>query len=76
MIILKKILIGFIWIVIFLALIVLELCIIPDNVLIWLSNHLHILWDMIFLCGPGILAAVVCYYIAPYILKKPKVDKD
>ncbi len=72
----KKMLIGFIWIVIFLALIVLELCIIPDNVLIWLSNHLHILWDMIFLCGPGILAAVVCYYIAPYILKKTKVDRD
>ena len=72
---LKKILIGFIWLVIFIAIIVLELTIIPDNCMRSMTNHLGSLGDLIFLGGPAVLATVICYYIAPYILRKPKANK-
>ncbi len=40
-----------------------------------MTNHLGALGDLIFLGGPAVLATVICYYIAPYILRKPKANK-
>ena len=74
--ILRRILLGFVWIVILIAIIVFELCIIPDNFSRWISNNLRIFGDIIFIGGPCILATVICHYIAPHILKKANKDKE
>ena len=74
--VLRRILVGFVWIVIFIAIIVLELCIIPDNFSRWMTNFSAILGDMIFIGVPGVLATIICHYIAPYILKRQIADKD
>lgn len=75
MMIVRKLLLGFVWLVMFIFIIIVELCIIPDNCSRWASNHLGIFMDIIFIGCPAVLATVACNYIRPYILKKTKTDK-
>lgn len=73
---LRKILLGMVWIAIFIAIIVLELTTIPDTCQRSMTNHLGALGDLIFIGSPAVLATVICYYIASHTLKKPKASKD